>query len=779
MRIHRLVPAILALTLLMQGCSPSEERRLTTDVRRELSHGRDAAQAWRRADAANAGDSVVIAVGYLERLRLGLGGPFRLIETAMTDPRLSDTMRERVAWSLLAGVLDGHTYDVDATTLDRAGAAHLPVVIGIGDDHLEYIRQAFEAVDDVRGAELAVRLGYTIAASERSVSSEAPSIAARVAALLADARIARNDAFTLLQAASDTERDALELLREWRGDRRFESEQPKFAAVTPEAELAAIERARTLVNKLRLVAARVAAGSLSADGDGVDVHRSYLSERMALRLRAIADSFNAPPSTPIVLSARQLAREAGEQPWLDTEERITRAAFSVRARNEESFAAELALLKRESVHDSSPAYAALNSAVSLRTFAQEPVWHPGMGGPTVRDLKDRYGLASIEFDAAVPARWRPFLNRMLASSLEDLRRVLPNATLRGLRIRFGSAPSNSNVLAMHDPRKRELILPPATAVGTLAHELAHDLDWQMSVGRYSVRGDYASDRAVRLRDGVMAARLRQLTPAAMEGSPRPSAHATRPAEVLARSVDWYVVVSLAQQGRSNGYLSSVIDEVLTGYGTVQPPDVDGSTGDALVALIGEVTPLYRDQRIAFLHAYGRARMPNSYDMVRKVVESVSLTPATPAPAPTFPTYDSDLRRAGAVRDSALADIDRWSCRMPAGLDTELDRERRELIQLAANATVRGRMLGHARLTGGHRARTTLARELYGGPWPRMDTDSVVGEQVAAMAAAVRSFEENVAQTKTSSFELLAVGSCGLSPMMPGQTPGTFAPQMTL
>lgn len=766
MRICRFALTVLALSLFVQGCGPAEERRLTTDVRRELAEARSAAESWKQ-DTATA-DSNVIALAYLERLRIGLGSPFRLIELAATDPRLSRLMQQEVGWALLASVLDGHAYEVDPVILDRAGAAHIPVLRGIGREHLKQVRETVESAEDVRGGELAVRLGYTIAAAERSVSSEAPMIAARVAALLADARVARDDALRLLQAASDTERDALELLSEWRAERRFAIEQPKFLLPSAEIELDAIGRARGLIDDLRMMAARVATGAVRPAGDAQAVRSSYLPKAAALRLRAISDSLNAPPVTPVIIAARQLTREVGEVPWLDGEERVARAAFGSRVRTEESFVTELSLLERQSVYDSGPSHAAVNAAISLRSYAQEVVWHPGMTGPTIRELRDRYGLAEIEFDPGVPRAWRPYYTRMIVSSLDDLRRVLPAATLRGLRIRFGSAPSNSNVLAMHDPRRRELILPPATAAGTLAHELAHDLDWQLSLRRYGVRGDYASDRAVRLRDGVMATRLLALTPAAMDESRRASAHATRPAEIFARSVDWYVVVSLARQGRVNGYLSSVIDELFTGYGTVRPPDVSGAGGEALIDLISEVTPLYREHRVGFLHAYGRARMPDSYDLVRKVVESL---PDAPIAIPVVSEdtdydpamlYDSELARAAGVRDSALSAIDRWSCRMPAGLDTRLDRERRGLIQLAANAAVRGTMLRQARVAGGNAARNQLARELFGGPWPRLDNDSLIQEVVRPLATAVRSFEQAVAHTKASSFELLAVEACGPS-----------------
>src|SRR5262249_36297482 len=40
--------------------------------------------------------STVVELGYLERLRLGLGSPFRLTDFALSDARLSDSTRERL-----------------------------------------------------------------------------------------------------------------------------------------------------------------------------------------------------------------------------------------------------------------------------------------------------------------------------------------------------------------------------------------------------------------------------------------------------------------------------------------------------------------------------------------------------------------------------------------------------------------------------------------------------------------------------------------------------------
>src|SRR5690242_8406552 len=44
------------------------------------------------------GSATSVALGYLERLRLGLGSPFRLVDFALDDPRLDDSTRTRLAW---------------------------------------------------------------------------------------------------------------------------------------------------------------------------------------------------------------------------------------------------------------------------------------------------------------------------------------------------------------------------------------------------------------------------------------------------------------------------------------------------------------------------------------------------------------------------------------------------------------------------------------------------------------------------------------------------------
>src|SRR5690606_24136984 len=84
---------------------------------------------------------------------------------------------------------------------------------------------------------------------------------------------------------------------------------------------------------------------------------------------------------------------------------------------------------------------------------------------------------------------------------------------------------------------------------------------------------------------------------------------------------WFVVVALAAEGRLTGYLSSVQDDLLTGYGTVLPPDVTGTAGLALVRNLDEIAPVYPTTRENFLRGYGPFRSLKPYDLVRQVVEA--------------------------------------------------------------------------------------------------------------------------------------------------------------
>src|SRR3954469_5949429 len=54
-----------------------------------------------------------ITLAYGERARLGLGSPFRLMDQAMHDTRLPDSLRLDLAWSIAGQILDGDVYVTD------------------------------------------------------------------------------------------------------------------------------------------------------------------------------------------------------------------------------------------------------------------------------------------------------------------------------------------------------------------------------------------------------------------------------------------------------------------------------------------------------------------------------------------------------------------------------------------------------------------------------------------------------------------------------------------
>jgi hypothetical protein len=751
-RSRNILTLFLAVALVAAGCRSETERRLGQSTRRELELGRAAAGEWQRAvQRPEISQTNAIAAGYLERLRLGLGSPFRLVDYAYADPRLSDSVRTRLAFALLDRTLSGAAYDVDAAALDRA-SRNPRTSSGTGSRHLELIDNAIEDAKDPLVAESAIRLAYTMAAAEGLVSHEAIMLAASVAALRVDRSLAGRDAAQLLKAANP-ETTALELLREWRSQRRFLVERPRIEPLNAADELTAIRMATRMLETLRATGRKIPNGEV-ATAVAEALVRPRLSDAAVEALDLAEASLAAPPVTPVVIAARQLAREAPLLPWLTREQRQAQVNFANHAVNEESFVVEHARLSRTPVGRTAAARAAVQAAVALRAYSQETVWFPGMDGPSQRDLLEQYRLASITFDRSVRASWRPYYRKMLLSSLDDMHRVLPTLSLRGLRIHFGSTPENADALAVHEPGKRRLLLPPLTSAGTLAHEIAHDIDWQVALRHYRIRGDYATDRAARDRNDALAAQVRTLASASLPGrvaNARLSAHARRPAEIFARNVDWYVAVSLAREGRRNGYLSSVQDELITGYGTVRAPDVSGAAGDALMTILSQLAPLYRDQHDAFRALYGSTRSPRAYDLVRRIVEA-------PVERRWSDPFEDELRQLAEARDLTLQGLDQTACASAWNASTELQTARRDLVLLTTEARARGLAMQRLERGAPRSQRASLISLLYRGPIP-IAIDSVAAAIATPLADAVRTMTAKTPLVSTTPFNIRAPRTC--------------------
>jgi hypothetical protein len=742
------------------GCGRPEHAGLAPDVRRELEAGNATFDGWVESTRSGSvpADEVVIGLGYAERLRLGLGSPFRLVETALRDPRMSEPARREVAWALLALTLSGEAYEVDPVSLDRAGVTGFASWPGLGRHHLKLIESAIGESRDPRAGELAVRLAYRLAAMEGSLPSQSPMYATRAAAMIRDRELARSDVARLLRSAEAVHGDPLDAISRWRAERWLAVESPALEILSEETEREALELAPKLAQTLRMLRPRL--GDVLTHRQTLpDVNASHLTRDVAARLAQIADSTSMPALAPVAIAARTYRIELLEQPWVEGAERARRAAF-IDIATEEHFAAGYAQLERSSPFDAGPSLAAVWAAVALRTLAQEPVWMPGFGGPTARELEERFGFASVRFGDDVPAAWRPYYRAQLERAVQDMQRVLPALDLSGLSVRFADVRRGGSTLAMHDPKTRELLLPPGSSAGTLAHEVAHDLDWQVALRRYRVRGDYASDRASRRTNDRLAARVRDLSQTAtldVGGDARAGAHSRRPAENFARAVDWFVAASLAAQGRSNGYLSSVQDHVLTGYGTVRPPDISGRSGDALIDILDEVAPLYPETRAWFLKSYGSARAHDSFDLIRGMME-VDLPDPTPAGILAGADNEDVATAFDALVDArtrGFAAIDEWICRAPAGAhNAGLERARRALVAEAAAARARGVALQHAQRLHGDDGGRWVAHKLYGGPWSSQPLEEGMEELLAELVAEARQVARTDVRPTGETFELL-------------------------
>ncbi|HEX6307260.1 MAG TPA: hypothetical protein VFZ69_03670 [Longimicrobiales bacterium] len=757
---RHLILLALACAAAFFGCGRPEHAGLAPDIRRELEQGRAVLDGWVAVSRAGLvpPDEAVIGLGYAERLRLGMGSPFRLVETALRDPRVSEPVRRQIAWALLATTLSGDAYEVDAIALDRAGVSGIANWPGLGRHHLRLIESTIRESRDPRAGELAVRLAYRMAAMEGSLPRQAPVFATRAAALIRDRELARVDVARLLRSAETAQGDPLNAIARWRSERWLHVEAPPLAAMSEGAEREALELAPKLAETLRMLRARI--GDITGQWPSEpDVNASLLTEAVAARLDQIADSTSMPPVAPIAIATRTYGRELVEQVRLEEGRSSERDSFRVAA-TEESFVARYAQLSRRSPLDAAPSLAVVWAAVALRPLAQEPVWFPGFGGPTARELEERFGLAGVRFADDIPAEWRPYYRGRLETALQDMQRVLPALDLRGLTVRFSSVRRSEATLAMHDPKARELILPPSSSAGTVAHEIAHDLDWQVALSRYRVRGDYASDRASRNARDRLAARVRELNRSAaldVTEEDRSGAHARRPAENFARAVDWLVAASLASQGRWNGYLSSVQDHALTGYGTVRPPDITGRAGDALIDILDEVAPLYPETRERFLRNYGSSRAQSSFDLIRGMMEVVLPEP-TPAGVLAGAGNEDVVAAFSALidaRDRGFAAIDEWVCRAAGGArNADLEQARRQLVREAAAARARGVALEHARQLHGENGSRWVAHALYGGPWPAPELDEGMEVLLSELVAEAREVQLVEVRSAGHTFELL-------------------------
>ena len=644
------------------------------------------------------GDELAIALGYLERLRLGLGSPFRLIDEAARDPRLDAPMSSRVAWAVLARLRRGDAYTIDASVLDGIGPWRADGHGATGHAHLALIDRTVRSATDPRAGELAVRLAYSIAAARGTLAPSSVPTATRVAALVRDRELALADLRDVLSDATTRHADVLELVAERRVTHAFRVEQPPLVpigvALQTEA-MNAVPAVLQALDTLDRVGAVVASNVASPQW-------SVLGPRFASRLATLSQA--RPPVAQIVVTME------------------SHPQVPLRAWNDESLAAGFArfTVQPDSLRRSS-ALALLSAAVALRSLAQEAPWFPGDLGPASGDLSEEFGIADVAFARAVPKNWRPYYLRELQSGLRDMQRVFPEFGMDGLHVRFGVAALRDSALAMHDPRTRTIQLSVATSGGTLAHELSHDLDWQTARRLFASGGGYSTDRAARERRGPLARSVRGLAEARLL---RPSGQGAvpaidRPAELFARGADWFVASSLAQWGITNGFLSAIEDASLAGY-AAGPPTAIGVAGvRSLTSAIEQMTYLPDSTRLAFESQWSDRAVVDPELLVRRVLET--------------PVAGRGVWwRPNAGPAAMFADLPQF-CN---GESTAPSRARENLLRMAIDARARGLALRWAR-SRPVGARPEWANSVLGvAPWSPDAGQRLVGRLRSAIGGAV-------------------------------------------
>lgn len=708
----------------LAGCQAGPRREAASFSRELASGARYARELASRQQASDTGlpRQEVIAAGYLERLRLGMGSPFRLMEYALHDPRLTSRTRTPLVWALMAGTREGRAYRVDPQALVPVSADARDRDVELGRMHQRLIEHAVRGAGDPRVGEVAVREAYRLAATSHAVSPAAPSLAASAAALARDRELARRDAERLLAHAAEAARHPFAVLMEWRRDRRFEVEEPPAAPRTLTLDEAAAHRAVLLVGQVEAVRERFRGGvRLPPDGDTVP----RLSAQTGRRLARAAGPGGSPTQSPVWVTVQRYDDELRRVSAGDARAAGLAARLLEHARTEEALAAEYAsFAAAPGPLRQTMAVIALEAGVAMRAYGQERVWFPGFPAPSDADLRRIFGIRGVEFDAGVPLSWRPYYRRMVGDALADLELVLPSLDLRDAGFKIGTTKRTGLALAIHDPYGRTIVLPPESGAGAIAHEVGHDLDWQVAYARYRTRAAYGTEHVARAgpEDDFATAVRRMPVPPEVPmrgGAEVQRRYAQRPPEIFARTFDGYVAVALALRGRSNGYLTTAQDEFIGTSGLALMPGARTDAAGPFMDLMTVASPVPADARRDFMGRWGPGRTPSGFDLARRIAGQTGSAPAPAVrPAPGMAEVVAaggqvrvDVDGVLALRDGALAEWAAARCSNPlVGWASRPE----PLVHAAAEARIRGVVLAHARALGFHGAPAWLREAWLGG-----------------------------------------------------------------
>jgi len=332
---------LAAVAVLSFACQPARPNAATEAVEISLPAARAYVERLAAKPAAELSDSEVVVLGYLERARIGLGSPFRLIEFALRDPFLDLEQRQAVAFALLARAREGRTYEIDPRVLDLVRLNGVDPRVSTGAHQLALIERIIGIAPSAASGERMVRLGFELARAENTVTASFPSVVSHVAALVADRRRAREDANRLIAAARQERVSPLDLIPSWRAERRFSVETPAMAVLTAAEEEAVATQGPRVAQGIRAIAHRLGGSGVAAVLVGAEEGgpEPVLSLEAAGRLLEVASRRDYPPQAPISVALminrdEYVAGAGGEEA-----EQEARAAFIDTMYNEERFVA--------------------------------------------------------------------------------------------------------------------------------------------------------------------------------------------------------------------------------------------------------------------------------------------------------------------------------------------------------------------------------------------------------------------------------------------------------
>jgi hypothetical protein len=771
---RRAVTLAAAAAVALAACQG--ETRGREDVRAALADGVRAADSLSHLAATSPeqlDDVGVLALGYLERARLGLGSPFRLADAARDDQRLPPPLGRRLAWALLDAARRGATHEIDAAALaDAPPSTTRPGLPPLADGavHRAVVDSVVRAAPDARTGEGIVRLGYVLARAERLVGERVAASTVHAAALAATGgwrpRTPRRCCEPWSRAPTRTRSTCC-----GRGARRARCapscrcSPTRSAPTTPpwpparsgcsstcgsSPRSVPYPAAEPFVDSVAVVATADSATADSVAAEGTAPERAEiepappvepgLPAAVARRLAALPSVRSGYPSAALVVTLGGFRRDTYAptpgQVVDETARRGTaaRARLAARGRTEEALAAEWALVRATLEPDGAARrdLGALVAAavVSTRPGNQAPVALPAPVATSAELLALRDGVREVSAAPDVPPEWRdaaafewPARSATCAPcSRRRLRRAVGAA--RGepaRRPRAGAARSHGAARLAAAAHRRGHRRPRAGARPRLAggaHPARRARHLRHRPGGAQRARWAARRRRAHPRHGPPARRAR----ARRRAAGAPYVDHDRPAERFARGADFLTAAALAREGRMNATLSSVQDEVLAGYAGVVAPEPGDGSAEALLDVTEAITPVPRATRAWFLQRFGAGARPGPLAAARGVLE-------------TTPDWGAErmLRAVGVPVALAQPSAALAARRVEAscgGAPEWRDRVRWLAADARARGVLRERALRAAGASWG--GWSWQARALVGGPWRPDLAEPAVGRMRDAL-----------------------------------------------